>query len=347
MRNLLRRPIVPWSLFAISLVANLVWMTAARSAGNTDAATDAATEGAAAATAGATSETANAVDGQAADAAAKPHAAKAAAKAAAAAVDAWTATRARLDSSPARTFQKAIPNEGDKVSAAWARLFVWDVDLRRQLSNGDEVAALWRIDDQGLPEVAAATLQVGKTGQSFHAYRFVAPGDDFASYWTAEGQEVPRRLVDGPLETYEQITSLLKDRPKHGGIDFKTPVGTEVHAPADGVVTRVNWNWSSNGNCVELRLHDGIIVKLLHLSKNNVAAGASIKKGQIVALTGNTGHSTAPHLHYQLERGGKVIDPIDYHQTTRRQLDEAAMATFARTVAAADAKLAGSDVAAR
>ena len=67
--------------------------------------------------------------------------------------------------------------------------------------------------------------------------------------------------MDGPLDEYEQITSLLKDRPNHKGMDFKTPVGTPVKAPASGTVTRINWNWHANGDCVELKLADGTLAK--------------------------------------------------------------------------------------
>lgn len=257
------------------------------------------------------------------------------------------AVRARLQGSPAATFGKAVGGkEGAQVAAAWARLFVWDVDLRRGLHAGDEVAALWELDEAGLPVIRAATLKPA-AGATLTAFRFAAPGDRWPSYWTEDGQEVPRRLVNGPLAAYEQITSLLKDRPSHGGIDFKTPVGTQVVSPRAAVVTRSNWNWNANGNCLELRFDDGTIAKFLHLSRNLVEAGATIAKGQAIAETGNTGHSTAPHLHYQLEQGGKVIDPIDYHGVERRKLDGAALAALQQAVAPLARELAGTQVAQR
>jgi murein DD-endopeptidase MepM/ murein hydrolase activator NlpD len=59
-----------------------------------------------------------------------------------------------------------------------------------------------------------------------------------------------------------------------------------------------------------------------------------VKAGDVVALSGNTGHSTAPHLHYQLDRGERTIDPVDYHGTTRRTLAADARPGLQETVAA-------------
>ena len=148
------------------------------------------------------------------------------------------------------------------------------------------------------------------------------------------------RLVDCPLNDYEQITSLLKDRPKHHGMDFKVPEGTEAHSSKDGVVVRVDWNEFNNGHCVEVQYPDGVLARFLHLSKTSVTAGQKITKGTVVGLTGNTGHSTAPHLHYELNQNGKVIDPVDYQGTERRTLPLANKAAFDAERARLDAILA-------
>jgi murein DD-endopeptidase MepM/ murein hydrolase activator NlpD len=116
-------------------------------------------------------------------------------------------------------------------------------------------------------------------------------------------------------------------------MDFKTPVGTEVTAPRAGTVTRSNWNWKANGNCIEIRYEDGVLAKFLHLNENRVKRGDRVHAGQVIALTGNTGHSTAPHLHYQLDRGSKTLDPLDYHGTVRRSLDPEQTAALQRDVA--------------
>jgi murein DD-endopeptidase len=252
----------------------------------------------------------------------------------------WTVLHGSVEQSLARTFQGIAGPDGDALASVFTRLFVWDIDMRRDLQKGDAVSVIWRKGSDGFPEVAAGTFASKRLGQTLAAYRWQAPADAYPSYWRLDGTEAPLRLKDGPLEQYEQITSLLKDRPTHKGMDFKTPVGTEVRSPRAGVVTRVNWNWGANGNCVEVKNDDGVLAKYLHLSENRVKQGDRVAAGQVIALSGNTGHSTAPHLHYQLDRGNKTIDPLEYHGTVRRTLAGDQVAALKRDVSSYEAMLA-------
>lgn len=255
----------------------------------------------------------------------------------------WQVLRGAVEQSLPRTFQKEAGEDGDALASVFARLVVWDLDLRRDLQAGDRVAAVWRMGADGKHEIAAATLFSQKKGRGLDAFRWQAPGDTFASYWRLDGTEVPFRLKESPLADYEQITSLLKDRPTHKGMDFKTPVGTEVLAPKAGTVTRANWNWNANGNGIEIRFEDGVLAKFLHLSENRVKAGDRVNAGQVIALSGNTGRSTAPHLHYQLDRGDKTLDPLDYHGSTRRTLSPEQVTSLRAAVGDLEATLRGTD----
>ena len=222
----------------------------------------------------------------------------------------------------------AKPN-GSILAALAGRLFMWRVDLRREIERGDQVRLVYFQDARGELVIAAARYQSIRKGTWFDAYRFQASGDASASYWDAEGVEVPARLREGPLRSYDQITALLKDRPTHQGMDFKAPVGTPVYAHRAGTINRVNWKRRGNGTCLEIRFHDGTLAKYLHLSRVTARTGQPVRPGQQVAFTGNTGRSTAPHLHYQLQRGLRTIDPLEYHGTFRRSLpseDQAALA---------------------
>jgi murein DD-endopeptidase MepM/ murein hydrolase activator NlpD len=226
---------------------------------------------------------------------------------------------APVEHSLARTFATVSPEDGDVLSALFARVFMWDLDLNHELHAGDHVEVLLD-SENGEPVVVAARLKSARLARTLEAFRFQAPGDPFPSYWRPDGNEAVLQLVNGPLASYDQVTSLLRDRPKHRGMDFKTPVGTEVRAPKAGTVTRINWNVGANGACVELRYADGILAKFLHLQSVGVRVGERVAAGAVIAASGNTGHSTAPHLHYQLDRGERAIDPVDYHGTSRRSL---------------------------
>jgi murein DD-endopeptidase MepM/ murein hydrolase activator NlpD len=137
----------------------------------------------------------------------------------------------------------------------------------------------------------------------------------------------------------------VKDGRRHKGVDFRTPVGTPVYAPFDGVVERRNWNFSGNGNCLDLRdPATGRHAIFLHLDviPRSMATGRRVKQGEQVAESGNSGHSMAPHLHYQLEDGsGTVLDPFRVHATTRASLPASDRAAFEAERARLDGRLAG------
>ncbi len=97
----------------------------------------------------------------------------------------------------------------------------------------------------------------------------------------------------------------------HEGVDITAPAGTPIEAPANGVVTSAGWE-NGYGNMVTIDHGYGIITKFAHASRVLVAVGAKISRGQRIALVGNTGLSTAPHLHYEVHVNGRPVDPLKY-----------------------------------
>ncbi len=250
----------------------------------------------------------------------------------------WTVTQFSLEHSLARSFGNAVGAHADSLSAVYARIFHWELDLRRDLYKGDKIIVVWRMVE-GTPEIAAASLRSGKLGRTLTAYQWKRPGDGFTSHWQGDGKEFSRRLKQSPLQDYVQITALLKDRPNHKGMDFKAPIGTPILATRSGTITRANWNTAANGGCVEVRFGDGTLAKYLHLSGVTAKPGQRVSEGQPIGLSGNTGRTTAPHLHYQLNRGNTVVDPVDFHGTTRRAINPGDMDAFQSDVARLDALL--------
>jgi murein DD-endopeptidase len=250
----------------------------------------------------------------------------------------WNTLDEEVSHSLARTFSSADPENGAALSAVYSRLFHWDIDLRRDLRKGDRIRVAWKKGDNGI-EIAAASLKSGKLGRTLSAYRYQRAGDTFPSYWQRDGIEITHRLKESPLSDYEMVTSLLKDRVKHAGMDFKAPDGTPILATRSGTITRVNWNTRANGNCVELKFSDGILAKYLHLSKTSVKPGQRVASGAVLGASGNTGRSTAPHLHYQLNKDRRVLDPVSVHGTVKRSINTGERDAFGSDVARLDALL--------
>lgn len=97
----------------------------------------------------------------------------------------------------------------------------------------------------------------------------------------------------------------------HQGVDWATPVGTSVVASCGGTVTKAGWG-SGYGYVVYIRHEDGRETRYGHLSKVLVSAGQKVKQGQKIALSGNTGRSTGPHLHFEIRINGSAVNPLKY-----------------------------------
>ncbi|MFQ5716019.1 MAG: M23 family metallopeptidase [Nitrospinales bacterium] len=100
-------------------------------------------------------------------------------------------------------------------------------------------------------------------------------------------------------------------REKHEGLDIAVRQGSPIRAPADGVVILAGKEYGY-GNMVELDHGYGYVTRYGHNSKHLVKVGDKIRRGQIIALTGNTGRSTGPHLHYEILRNGIPVDPRNF-----------------------------------
>ena len=100
----------------------------------------------------------------------------------------------------------------------------------------------------------------------------------------------------------------------HQGQDITIPIGTPIYAPADGVVKRAYYV-GGFGNHVKIKHGSGYSTIFAHLSKFKVKYGQKVKRGDLIGLTGNTGRSTAPHLHYEIHYYGTPQNPLDYFFT--------------------------------
>ena len=98
----------------------------------------------------------------------------------------------------------------------------------------------------------------------------------------------------------------------HQGVDYTVPEGSRVFATADGVVRDVALRNSTSGQTVVIDHGNGYETSYSHLSKINVRKGQRVSRGEIIALSGDTGLSLAPHLHYEVRLNGMRVDPIHY-----------------------------------
>ena len=108
-----------------------------------------------------------------------------------------------------------------------------------------------------------------------------------------------------------RISPFTNKKDFHSGIDISSRIGTEILSPADGVVSAIN---TSDGLGLSLVINHsyGLQTEYGHLSKVLVSRGQAVKRGQNIALMGNTGRSTGPHLHYEVHLNGVPVNPERY-----------------------------------
>jgi murein DD-endopeptidase MepM/ murein hydrolase activator NlpD len=100
---------------------------------------------------------------------------------------------------------------------------------------------------------------------------------------------------------------------KHPGIDLVAETGTPVMATAGGVIAFAGWD-TVYGNSIQIQHAEQFRTRYGHLLRITRLAGDSVKQGDLIGLVGSTGRSTAPHLHYEITRAGKPVDPQKYFQ---------------------------------
>lgn len=98
----------------------------------------------------------------------------------------------------------------------------------------------------------------------------------------------------------------------HPGIDIDGPNAGQVHAAAGGTVTSAGFNAGGYGNMVDIDHGGGYLTKYAHLSAINVSVGQQVGAGQVIGLEGSTGHSTGPHVHFEIRVNGSVTNPRQF-----------------------------------
>jgi murein DD-endopeptidase MepM/ murein hydrolase activator NlpD len=161
----------------------------------------------------------------------------------------------------------------------------------------------------GLDRVGRSDVELMKWTDGRETHWIDADGIDPS----AQGMEMPvaGRVSSGFGERFHPI---LGYRRMHDGVDLAAPSGTPVVAAAAGRVVTAGWN-GGYGREVKLSSPGGIETIYGHMSRLAVAAGASVRRGQVIGYVGSTGLSTGPHLHYEVHVGGKLVNPLSVKLT--------------------------------
>lgn len=216
------------------------------------------------------------------------------------------------------------------------RIFGYDVDFQRRVSQGDTFEVFFGTDDDGgSPEVLYASLTVGGEARSVYRYQ----GDDgTVDYFDTTGRSLKKFLIRKPISDGilrsgfgSRFHPILGYSRPHTGVDWANRIGTPIIAAGNGTVIKAEWD-SGYGRRVELQHTNGYVTAYSHMSgfAKDIAPGRKVRQGQVIGYLGNSGLSTGPHLHYEVIINGSFVDPLKIRLPQGRELDGRSLADFKR-----------------
>jgi murein DD-endopeptidase MepM/ murein hydrolase activator NlpD len=202
------------------------------------------------------------------------------------------------------------------VTGQMVKLFSHKVDFR-EIQPGDEFTLVFgrKVTESGRT-VETGELEFAEfKGQRFYRFERSAGGVD---YFDETGKNIKGFLLRTPVDGARMTSSFgMRRHPIYGfnrmhqGIDFGAGTGTPVLAAGDGVVVEAR-RWGGYGNWLRVRHNDGWETGYAHLSRyaKGLRPGQKVRQGQVIAYVGSTGASTGPHLHYEIWKGGRRVNPV-------------------------------------
>ncbi|NQU58803.1 MAG: peptidoglycan DD-metalloendopeptidase family protein [Rhodospirillales bacterium] len=263
-------------------------------------------------------------------------------------VDTFIASREKriLTSQPIRaanTISQSLYLAGNKaqvpnsILAELIRLYSWDVDFQRDIRAGDGFELMYErfSDAQGKPvhngDVIFAALKL--SGKRHAIYRHTL-ADGSVDYFDEKGQSARKALMRTPIDGARLSSGFGKRKhpvlgytKMHKGLDFAAPRGTPIYAAGNGSVKYAGRK-GAYGNFVLIRHNADYSTAYAHMKRVNTAKGRRVKQGQIIGYVGTTGRSTGPHLHYEIRRAGRQVNPFRVKMPSGRKLKGNELAKF-------------------
>lgn len=233
----------------------------------------------------------------------------------------------------------------DAVTSQMAEVLSSKVDFMRGLRPNDQFRVVYETRTIGGRNAGAGrvlALEFINAGKKHNAVWFSADGLSGA-YYNLEGESLRGAFLSNALK-FSRISSTFGMRKlagfqawsgHHPGVDYSAPMGTPIHATADGTVDSIGWN-NGYGNTIILKHHSNISTLYAHQSRfaDGLKVGSKVSQGDLIGYVGSTGWSTGPHLHYEFRVANKPIDPLTAtaNMPAPKPLDKEHLERFAEVV---------------
>lgn len=219
------------------------------------------------------------------------------------------------------------------------KIYSYDIDFQRDIRKGDNFDVLYEQyydkygNKAGTGDLAFASMNV--RGENYRVYLFET-SDGFTQYFDQNGKSVKKSLLKTPVDG-ARITSgfgnrrhpILGYNKMHKGIDFGAPTGTPIYAAGNGYINYLGRK-GSYGKYIKIRHANSYSTAYAHLNgyKKGLQKGSKVKQGQVIGYVGSTGRSTGPHLHYEILRNNRQINPLSLKATPEKKLKGVELGIF-------------------
>jgi len=219
------------------------------------------------------------------------------------------------------------------------RIFSWDVDFQRDIWKNDDFEVMYQrfrdedgnvVYNNGI-KYAALTLQGKKKAIYLHQLK-----DGTTDYFDENGQSARKALMRTPINGARLSSTFGKRKhpvlgytKMHKGADFAAPTGTPIYAAGNGTIEKSGRN-GAYGNYVRIRHNSEYSTAYAHMKaiKRGISKGKRVTQGEVIGYVGTTGRSTGPHLHYEILRGNKQVNPLKVKMPSGQKLAGAELKRF-------------------
>lgn len=228
-------------------------------------------------------------------------------------------------------------------------LFREQLDFSRQIQAGDKfeiVRASQYVEDTATGETRIEAVRIHRRTKLHTAFLF-----EDGNYYDAEGKSLARAFTRYPVDRRYRISSAFNPSrlhpitgkiSPHNGTDFAVPIGTPVYTTGDGVVTRVE-NHPYAGKYIVIEHSGQYRTRYLHLDRILVRKGQRVSRGERIALSGNTGRSTGPHLHFEFHINGRPVNAMRAQIPLATAVNDEQLPAFRSRVADIEAMIENGD----
>jgi murein DD-endopeptidase MepM/ murein hydrolase activator NlpD len=229
----------------------------------------------------------------------------------------------------------------DEIRQTFIKNYTYDIDLQRDIQKGDSFEIiyenLYNQDGEyvGTGDLLYSSLNVG--GKAYNIYYYIM-ADGHGDFYDDKGSTVQKSMLKTPIDG-ARISSPFGEKrgnfkafgysKSHQGLDFAAPKGTPIYAAGAGIIAEIGTK-GSYGKYIRITHNEKYSTAYAHMSKyaDGLKAGNKVEQGQVIGYVGTTGHSTGPHLHYEVVTNGQQVNPLSIKALSRRRLSDRQLALF-------------------